>query len=216
MPPGEAESTVTTAVNGNTPETKIGPVKPNVFQKLSFQDRLLTPIILVFMILGVVIGNFVPDVQSAFDTVRFKNVSVPIAVGLLVMMWPVLTKIQYECLPNLFSSRKIYIHLLISLLLNWIIGPLIMLALAWATLPDLPTYRTGVILVGLARCIAMVMIWNEIARGDREFCAVLVVINSVLQIVLYSPYAVLFVNIIGEEKVTRRSGLLMEMLQYLF
>ncbi|KAK7442511.1 arsenicals resistance [Stygiomarasmius scandens] len=149
------------------------------------------------MILGVVIGNFAPNVQAAFDTVRLKSVSVPIAIGLLVMMWPVLTKIQYETLPVLFSSRKIYIHILLSLFLNWIIGPLIMLGLAWATLPDLPAYRTGVILVGLARCIAMVMIWNEIARGNREYCAILVVINSVLQIILYSPYALLFINVIG-------------------
>jgi ACR3 family arsenite transporter len=83
--------------------------------------------------------------------------------------------------------------------MNWIIGPLLMTALAWSTLPDLPTYRSGVILVGLARCIAMVMIWNELARGDGNYCAILVIINSVMQIVLYSPYAVLFINLIGGE-----------------
>jgi len=94
-------------------------------------------------------------------------------------------------------SKRIWLHMGISLILNWLIGPLIMLGLAWATLPDLPTYRTGVILVGLARCIAMVMVWNQLAGGDGEYCAILVVVNSALQIVLYSPYAVLFVNVIG-------------------
>lgn len=113
------------------------------------------------------------------------------------MMWPILTKVQYESLPRLFTTRNLYIHILLSLFLNWIVGPFIMLALAWATLPDLPTYRAGVIMVGLARCIAMVMIWNQLARGDGQYCAILVVINSVLQIVLYSPYSLLFVNIIG-------------------
>ena len=120
-----------------------------------------------------------------------------IAIGLIVMMWPILTKVQYESLHKLFTTRDLYIHILLSLFLNWIVGPLVMLGLAWATLPDLPTYRAGVIMVGLARCIAMVMIWNQLARGDSQYCAILVVINSVLQIILYSPYSLLFVNIIG-------------------
>ena len=120
-----------------------------------------------------------------------------IAIGLIIMMWPILTKVRYESLSHTFLSRKLWIHLSISLVLNWIIGPLVMLALAWATLPDLPTYRTGVIMVGIARCIAMVMVWNGLAGGDTEYCAILVVFNSVLQMVLYSPYAVLFVDIIG-------------------
>lgn len=115
------------------------------------------------------------------------------------MMWPILTKVEYEALPKLFQSRQLYIHIIISLFLNWIVGPFIMLGLAWATLPDLPTYRTGVIMVGLARCIAMVMIWNQLAGGDANYCAILVVINSVLQIILYSPFSLLFVNIIGGE-----------------
>ncbi|PPQ97291.1 hypothetical protein CVT26_006684 [Gymnopilus dilepis] len=149
------------------------------------------------MIVGVIIGEFAPSIQQAFDTVRFHDVSVPIAIGLIVMMWPILTKVQYETLPRIFSSSKIWTHMGISLFLNWIIGPLMMLGLAWATLPDLPTYRTGVILVGLARCIAMVMIWNELARGNADYCAILVVINSILQIILYSPYALLFINKIG-------------------
>ncbi|KAG2142204.1 sodium bile acid symporter family-domain-containing protein [Suillus cothurnatus] len=168
-----------------------------LFQKLSVLDRLLTPAILVCMVVGVVIGVFVPGVQQAFDTVKFYGVSVPIAIGLIVMMWPILTKVKYEALSRILLSRRLWMHMGISMTLNWIIGPLIMLGVAWATLPDLPTYRTGVILVGLARCIAMVMVWNHLAGGDGEYCAILVVINSLLQIVLYSPYAVLFVNVIG-------------------
>jgi hypothetical protein len=120
-----------------------------------------------------------------------------IAIGLIVMMWPILTKVQYETLPQLFSTSRIWTQIGISMFLNWIVGPLIMLALAWATLPDLPTYRTGVIMVGLARCIAMVMIWNELAKGNPDYCAILVVINSILQIILYSPYALLFINTVG-------------------
>jgi len=116
------------------------------------------------------------------------------------MMWPTLTNVRYECLARTLLSRKLWIHLSISLVLNWIIGPLLMLALAWATMPDLPTYRTGVIMVGIARCIAMVMIWNGLAGGDTEYCAILVVVNSMLQIALYSPYAVLFVNIGGAQQ----------------
>ncbi|KAI0790809.1 arsenical-resistance protein ACR3 [Abortiporus biennis] len=165
------------------------------------------------MIVGVIIGEFVPSVQPAFNTVQFKSVSVPIAIGLIVMMYPVLTKVRYEVLLklifNLFrrspntdqSSRpnghKLLVHSILSFILNWLIAPFVMLALAWATLPDLPTYRTGLILVGLARCIAMVLIWNELAGGDREYCAILVVMNSLLQIVIYSPMAVFFINIIG-------------------
>ncbi|KAJ8454263.1 hypothetical protein ONZ51_g13128 [Trametes cubensis] len=168
-----------------------------LMKKLSLLDRLLTPAILLCMIAGVLIGNFVPGVQAAFDTARFQSVSAPIAAGLIVMMWPILTKVRYEALPALLLTRHMLQHVLLSLLLNWVLAPLTMLALAWAALPDLPTYRTGVIMVGLARCIAMVMVWSALARGDAEYCAVLVVLNSVLQIALYAPYALLFVNVLG-------------------
>jgi len=130
----------------------------------------------------------------------FGGVSAPIGVGLIVMMWPVLAKVQYENLPGVFSSRRIWIHIGFSIFFNWIVGPLVMLALAWMTLPDLPTYRAGVIMVGLARCIAMVMIWHDLAKGNVDYCAILVVVNSVMQIVLYSPYSILFINIIGTKK----------------
>lgn len=122
-----------------------------------------------------------------------------IAIGLIVMMWPILTKVHYEALPSLLLTWHNWLHILISLFLNWIVGPFLMLGLAWATLPDLPEYRTGIILVGLARCIAMVMIWVGLARGDVEYCAILVITNSLLQIVLYSPLAVLFINVIGSD-----------------
>ncbi|OBZ67187.1 Arsenite resistance protein ArsB [Grifola frondosa] len=169
-------------------------------KKLSILDRLLTPAILLTMIVGVIIGEFVPNVQNAFDTVRFHSVSVPIAIGLIVMMWPILTKVQYEALPHMLPTWTMLTHILISFVLNWLIGPFVMLGLAWATLPDLPTYRTGVIMVGIARCIAMVMIWNQLAGGDPNYCAILVVINSILQIALYSPFAIFFVNVIGGER----------------
>jgi len=167
------------------------------------------------MVLGVVIGEFAPHVQQSFDVIDFHGVSVresiptsethktriltcpAIAIGLIVMMWPILTQVQYEQLPKVFSRRRIWGQLGISLFINWIIGPFMMLGLAWATLPDLPTYRIGVIMVGIARCISMVMIWNRLARGDSEYCAILVIVNSVLQIVLYSPYSLLFINVIG-------------------
>lgn len=186
-----------------------------LFLQLNWLDRLLSPLILLSMIIGVIIGQFAPNVQSAFDTVKLHNVSaraykhtgmtvyaltlrmIAIAIGLIAMMWPILTKVRYECLPDMFTTRRLWIHVGISLVLNWVIGPLVMLAVAWATLPDFPTYRTGVIMVGLARCIAMVMIWNQMAGGNHDYCAILVIINSILQIILYSPYAVLFINVIG-------------------
>ncbi len=114
-------------------------------------------------------------------------------------MWPILAKVQYEKLPEIFSSSRVWVHIGISMILNWFFGPLVMLGLAWACLPDLPTYRTGVILVGLARCIAMVLIWNQLAKGESNYCAILVFINSILQIILYSPYALLFINVIGHQ-----------------
>ncbi|CAO3576527.1 unnamed protein product [Absidia cylindrospora] len=167
-----------------------------LLRQLGILDRFLVLWILLAMIVGVLIGYYVPNVQPAFATVQFGSVSVPIAIGLLVMMYPVLCKVQYEQLPSLLSARAVWVQILISLVLNWIIGPIVMTGLAWATLPDLPGFRTGVVLVGIARCIAMVMIWNQLSGGDANFCAILVAINSILQIALFSPYAILFINII--------------------
>ncbi|KAH9476521.1 Arsenite resistance protein ArsB [Psilocybe cubensis] len=175
-----------------------GTVKsPSPFKEMSILDRLLTPFVLLSMILGVIIGEFAQGVREALDTAKLHNVSLPIAIGLIVMMWPILTKVQYEKLPAILSTSRLWKHIGISIVLNWIIGPFLMLGLAWATLPDLPTYRAGVIMVGLARCIAMVAIWNDLARGDAEYCAILVVINGAMQIVLFAPYSVLFLNVIG-------------------
>ncbi|KAG8872807.1 hypothetical protein FRB98_009354, partial [Tulasnella sp. 332] len=138
-------------------------------------------------------------VNKAFNGAQWKGISIPILVGLLLMMWPVLTKVQYECLPALFSSRSIWIHIAISFVLNWIVAPFVMLGLAWATLPEksLERERKGVLLVGVARCIAMVLIWTGLAKGDPEYCAIFVGVNSLLQIVLFSPYALLFLNVLG-------------------
>ncbi|KAK9762598.1 arsenicals resistance [Basidiobolus ranarum] len=163
---------------------------------LGFLDTYLAIWIILAMIVGVLIGYFVPGVQEAFSTIQFDTVSVPIAIGLLVMMYPVLCKVQYEKMHKIFTQRQIWIQIVISMVLNWIVGPIVMTALAWATLPDLPGYRSGVIMVGLARCIAMVLIWNQLAGGDSDYCAILVAINSILQIALYSPYSILFINII--------------------
>ena len=118
------------------------------------------------------------------------------------MMWPVLTKVQYEKLPGIFLTSRIWTHIGLSLFLNWIVGPCVMLSLAWATLPDLHNYRSGVILVGLGRCIGMVMIWNDLARGDPEYGSILIVINAILQIILFSPLALLFLNVIGGNEQT--------------
>ncbi|KAJ7695357.1 sodium bile acid symporter family-domain-containing protein [Mycena rosella] len=142
----------------------------------------------------------------------FKQLSIldrlltPAILTLILMcsqMWPVLTKVQYESIPQIFRSSGIWTHIGISLFFNWIVGPLVMVGLAWATLPDLPTYRTEVIMVGMARCIAMVLIWCHLAKDDGNYCAILVVINSVLQIILYSPYTLFFVNVVGGRDVSQ-------------
>jgi ACR3 family arsenite transporter len=121
----------------------------------------------------------------------------PPAIGLLVMMYPILCKIRFEKLHLLFSQRALWVQLLISLVLNWIVAPLLMLGLAWAFLPDRPDLREGLIFVGIARCIAMVLIWTDLAGGDGEYCAVLVAVNSVLQIVLFAPLAIFYVQVVS-------------------
>ncbi|QRW19864.1 arsenite resistance protein ArsB [Rhizoctonia solani] len=171
-----------------------------LFKSLSFLDRYLAVFILLAMITGVLIGVYKEEaVQRAFSGASWQGTSIPILLGLLIMMWPVLTKVQYERLPAIFNRRDIWVHIGISLVLNWLIAPLIMLGLAWATLPEpgLERERKGVILVGVARCIAMVLIWNGLACGDPEYCAILVCVNSLLQVVLFSPYALLFLNVLG-------------------
>jgi ACR3 family arsenite transporter len=136
----------------------------------------------VAMVSGVVLGKIVTGLDDALDRVKIDTVSLPIAIGLLAMMYPVLAKVKYRSIGQVVDRRS----LMMSLVLNWLIGPALMFALAWLLLPDLPEYRTGLIIVGLARCIAMVLIWNDLACGSRELAAVLVAINSVFQIAAYS------------------------------
>jgi ACR3 family arsenite transporter len=145
------------------------------------------------MALGVGLGAVAPGIKSIFSALSIGTVSLPIAVGLLWMMYPVLAKVKYEELGKVTGAVQ---QFSVSLILNWIIGPAIMFVLAWVLLPDLPAYRTGLIIVGLARCIAMVLIWNMLAGGDSEYCAVLVALNSVFQIVMYSPLAYFYLRVV--------------------
>jgi len=140
---------------------------------------------------GLLLGRSVPAAKQAFNAVQLGTVSLPIAIGLLWMMYPILAKVNYEQVGKSLRDWKFFAY---SLLLNWVLGPLLMFALAWLFLWDLPGYRNGVILVGLARCIAMVLVWNMLAGGDPEKCAILVALNSIFQIVFYSPYAYLFLH----------------------
>ncbi|MEW1920352.1 ACR3 family arsenite efflux transporter [Pseudarthrobacter oxydans] len=154
-----------------------------VVGKLSTLDRFLPVWIIAAMALGLLLGNLVPGLNTALEAVKVGEVSLPIAAGLLVMMYPVLAKVRYDQTRRVIGDRKLMIS---SLVINWLLAPAFMFVLAWVFLADLPEYRTGLIIVGLARCIAMVMIWNDLACGDRESAAVLVAINSVFQVVAFS------------------------------
>lgn len=153
-----------------------------VVGKLSMLDRYLPVWIGIAMAFGIVLGKIFTGLDETLDSVKIDSVSLPIAIGLLTMMYPVLAKVKYRTIGTVVDSKS----LVISLVLNWLIGPALMFVLAWTLLPDLPEYRTGLIIVGLARCIAMVLIWNDLACGSRELAAVLVAINSVFQIIAYS------------------------------
>jgi ACR3 family arsenite transporter len=154
-----------------------------VAARLSTLDRFLPVWIGLAMVAGLLLGRLAPGVSTALESVRVDGISLPIAIGLLVMMYPVLAKIRYDRLESVTGDKRLLVS---SLLLNWVLGPALMFALAWILLPGLPTYRTGLIIVGLARCIAMVIIWNDLACGDREAAAVLVAINSVFQVVAFA------------------------------
>lgn len=151
--------------------------------RMTFLDRFLAVWILIAMGVGLGLGRLVPGLGDVLAAVTVTGVSLPIALGLLVMMYPVLAKVRYDRIGTVTRDRRLLIP---SLVLNWIVGPALMFALAWLFLPDLPAYRTGLIIVGLARCIAMVVIWNDLACGDREAAAVLVALNSVFQVVAFS------------------------------
>jgi ACR3 family arsenite transporter len=164
-----------------------------VVGKLSTLDRFLPVWIGVAMALGLGVGALVPGPDRLLSAISVDGVSLPIAVGLLVMMYPVLAKVRYDRLDTVTGDRRM---LGASLVLNWIVGPALMFALAWLLLPDLPEYRTGLIIVGLARCIAMVIIWNDLACGDREAAAVLVAINSVFQVVMFAVLGWFYLSVL--------------------
>src|SRR4051812_28173997 len=164
-----------------------------VLGKLATLDRLLPVWIVAAMALGLALGRWVPGLDDALSAVEVGNVSLPIAVGLLLMMYPVLAKVRYSELDRVTGDRRL---LGTSLVLNWLVGPALMFALAWVLLPDLPEYRTGLVVVGLARCIAMVLIWNDLACGDREAAAVLVAINSVFQILAFAALGWFYLQVL--------------------
>jgi len=164
-----------------------------VLARLSTLDRFLPVWIVAAMAVGIALGRALPGLDDALDAVQVGSVSLPIAVGLLLMMYPVLAKVRYGELGTVTGDRRL---LIASLVLNWLVGPALMFALAWLLLPDLPAYRTGLIIVGLARCIAMVLIWNDLSCGDREAGAVLVAINSVFQIVAFAALGYFYLQLL--------------------
>ncbi|MBY6678961.1 ACR3 family arsenite efflux transporter [Rhodococcus sp. BP-149] len=166
---------------------------PAVVGKLSTLDRFLPVWIGVAMVVGLLLGRLIPGMNDALSSISVDGVSLPIAIGLLIMMYPVLAKVRYDRLDTVTGDKKL---LLGSLALNWILGPALMFALAWLFLPDLPEYRTGLIIVGLARCIAMVIIWNDLACGDREAAAVLVAINSVFQVIMFAVLGWFYLSVL--------------------
>jgi ACR3 family arsenite transporter len=165
----------------------------NLVGKLSTLDRFLPVWITAAMAIGLGLGRAIPGLNAALSKVEVGGVSLPIGLGLLVMMYPVLAKVRYDRLHTVTGDKRLMVS---SLVLNWLVGPALMFALAWIFLPDLSTYRTGLIIVGLARCIAMVIIWNDLACGDREAAAVLVALNSVFQVIAFGVLGWFYLDIL--------------------
>ncbi|MCC3763437.1 ACR3 family arsenite efflux transporter [Glycomyces sp. TRM65418] len=159
--------------------------------RLSTLDKYLPVWIGAAMLAGIALGRWIPSVGEALNAIQIGGVSLPIAAGLLIMMYPVLAKVRYDKLDSVTADKRLLVS---SIVLNWLIGPALMFALAWIFLPDLPAFRTGLIIVGLARCIAMVIIWNDLACGDREAAAVLVALNSVFQVIAFGALGWLYLD----------------------
>jgi len=164
-----------------------------VVAKLSTLDRFLPVWIIAAMLGGLLAGRLIPGLGAALDAISVDGVSLPIALGLLIMMYPVLAKVRYDRLDTVTGDRRLLVS---SLVLNWVVGSALMFTLAWLLLPDLPEYRTGLIIVGLARCIAMVIIWNDLACGDREAAAVLVAVNSVFQVIAFAALGWFYLDVL--------------------